>query len=322
MKRFICALLVCLFLAGCTPNQFHQTNTYLDVFDTVTTVIGDSAAAEHIHRELQRYHQLFDIYNTYEGIHNLKTVNDCAGIAPVKVDAEVIAMLSDCVELYRVTGGRVNVAMGSVLKLWHDARQESVSNPEKAYIPTAEALAKASEHTAIECLVIDRENETVYLTDPEMSLDVGAVAKGWAAQRVAESAPEGMLISLGGNVVATGPKGKDMPWVVGVQDPKGSDIRQKLELYKGAVVTSGDYQRTYTVDGKDYPHIIDPSTGMPGMLWSSVTVICLDSAMADALSTALFLMPFDEGKDLAAKCGAEALWIDKTGNLYTTENIS
>ncbi len=322
MKRIVCALLVCLLLAGCTPTQTRQTTTYLDVFDTVTMVIGDASAAGQIHAQLQRYHRLFDIYNAYEGCNNLKTVNDQAGISPVKVDEDIIELLSDCVELYQVTGGRVNVAMGSVLKLWHDARQESLDNPENAYVPREETLSKALAHTDIECLVIDRENATVYLTDPEMSLDVGAVAKGWAAQKVAESAPEGVLISLGGNVVATGPKEKNTPWTVGVQDPKGSDIRQKLELYRGAVVTSGDYQRTYTVDGKDYPHIIDPSTGMPGMLWSSVTVICEDSGMADALSTALFLMPLDEGRELAIKCGAEAIWIDKTGALYTMENIS
>ena len=322
MKKLLCIALICLLLAGCTPTQAPTSTTYLDVFDTVTTVIGPAAAAEQIHAQLQRYHQLFDIYNTYDGINNLKTVNDLAGIAPVKVDEEIIALLSDCVELYHLTDGRVNVAMGSVLKLWHTARQESLSNPEAAYIPGSEALAKASAHTDIGCLVIDRENGTVYLTDPEMSLDVGAIAKGWAAQKVAESARSGVLISLGGNVVATGPKEKNTPWVVGVQDPKGSDIRQTLQLTKGAVVTSGDYQRTYSVDGKDYPHIIDPRTGMPGMLWSSVTVVCQDSALADALSTALFLMPLEEGEALALECGAQALWIDKAGNQFATKNFS
>lgn len=322
MKKFLCILLSCLLLAGCAPAETPASTTYLDVFDTVTTIIGPAAAAERIHTQLQRYHRLFDIYNTYEGINNLKTVNDQAGIAPVKVDEEIISLLSDCVELYHLTDGRVNVAMGSVLRLWHTARQESLNNPEAAYIPSEEALSKASAHTDIECLVIDRENATVFLTDPEMSLDVGAIAKGWAGQKVAESTPEGILISLGGNVVATGPKEKDTPWVVGVQDPKGSDIRQTLHLHKGAVVTSGDYQRTYRVEGKDYPHIIDPQTGMPGMLWSSVTVVCEDSALADALSTALFLMPLEEGKALALACGANALWIDKTGSLFATENLS
>lgn len=321
MKKFLCILLSCLLLAGCAPTETSTSTTYLDVFDTVTTIIGPTDAAEQIHTELQRYHRLFDIYNTYEGINNLKTVNDQAGIAPVKVDEEIISLLFDCVELYHLTDGRVNVAMGSILRLWHTARQESLNNPEAAYIPSEEALSKAFAHTDIECLVIDLENGTVFLTDPEMSLDVGAIAKGWAGQKAAESAPEGMLISLGGNVVATGPKEKDTPWVVGVQDPKGSDIRQTLQLYKGAVVTSGDYQRTYSVDGKDYPHIIDPQTGMPGMLWSSVTVVCEDSALADALSTALFLMPLEEGIALALACGANALWIDKTGNLFDTENF-
>ncbi len=321
MKRLICIILVCLLLGGCSPKQL-ETSTYLDVFDTVTTVIGDGAAAAKIHTELQHYHRLFDIYNTYEGINNLKTVNDQAGIAPVRVDEAIISLLTDCVEIFHITDGQVNVAMGSVLKLWHDARQESLACPEAAYIPTADALREAAAHTDIENLVIDRENATVYLTDPEMSLDVGAIAKGWAAQQVAQSAPEGILLSLGGNVVATGPKNGNSPWVVGVQDPRGTDIRQKLQLYKGAVVTSGDYQRTYTVDGEDYPHIIDPKTGMPGMLWSSVTVRCADSALADALSTALFLMPLDAGKELALKYGAEALWIDKSGNHFATENMS
>jgi len=242
-----------------------------------------------------------------------------AGVAPVQVDPAILELLSDCVEFYDITGGRVNVAMGSVLRLWHHARQESLEDPEAAYIPSEQALAQAAEHTDIRCLVIDREQGTVYLTDPEMSLDVGAIAKGWAAQKVAESAPEGVLISLGGNVVATGPKGENAPWIVGVQDPKGALIREKLQLSKGAVVTSGDYQRTYTVDGREYPHIIDPQTGMPALLWSSVSVLCRDSALADALSTALFLMELEEGKALAAQYGAQVIWIDKAGALFTSE---
>ena len=315
MKKLFCIALCCLLLAGCTAPRTISTVTYLDVFDTVTTVMGDSAAAAQIHGQLQEYHKLFDIYNDYEGVNNLKTVNDNAGVAPVKVDSRIIDLLTDCVNYYTLTGGRVNVAMGSVLKLWHEARQTSLDDPQRAYIPTQEALEEAARHTDISCLVIDAAAQTVYLTDPEMSLDVGAVAKGWAAQKVAEAAPEGTLISLGGNVVATGPKGENIPWIVGIQDPKGGDVREKLSLHKGAVVTSGDYQRVFTVNGESYPHIIDPATGMPAMLWSSVTVICDDSGLADALSTALFLMSLEAGKALAAQCGAQVVWIDKEGRM-------
>ncbi len=318
MKRILCLLLVCLVLAGCSPKKEIPSVTYLDVFDTVTTVMGDADAAEKIHRQLQQYHRLFDIYNEYEGVNNLKTVNDHAGVAPVTVDPAIINLLTDCLDYYNLTGDKVNVCLGAVLKLWHTAREESLQDPEKAYIPTAEALTEGLKHTDIACLVIDKEKNTVYLTDPEMSLDVGAAAKGWAAQKVAENAPAGMLISLGGNVIATGPKGESAPWNVGVQDPREDTVRETIPLSKGAVVTSGDYQRFFTVDGKDYPHIIDPATAMPGMIWSSVTVICEDSGLADALSTALFLMDLNQGKALAGKCGAEVLWIDKEGNEFST----
>ncbi|MBQ4321777.1 MAG: FAD:protein FMN transferase [Oscillospiraceae bacterium] len=320
MKTLLCLFLSLLLLSGCTTVQAREKSTYLDVFDTVTTIIGDTAAAEEIHDELLRYHRLFDIYNTYEGLNNLKTVNDRAGIAPVEVDEAVIELLSDCMEYYRLTDGRVNIAMGSVLRLWHTAREESLLYPESAYIPSADALSEAAEHTDIANLIIDREHSTVYLADGEMSLDVGAVAKGWAAQKAAESAPEGMLLSLGGNVVATGPKEEDTPWTVGVQDPHGGGLFETIPLYEGAMVTSGDYQRTYTVNGTEYPHIIDPETGMPAMLWSSVTVTCPDSGLADALSTALFLMPFEEGMALCEICGAEALYVDKDGNRFSTED--
>ena len=152
-----------------------------------------------------------------------------------------------------------------------------------------------------------------------MSLDLGAVAKGWATQRVAENAPTGLLISVGGNVCATGPKtAEGDPWIVGIQDPDGGENLHTIYVTGGAVVTSGDYQRVYYVEGKPYHHIIDPATRMPGEHWRSVTVVCADSGLADALSTALFLLPLEEGQALAAKCDAQVLWVDGEGNEFMT----
>ena len=170
-------------------------------------------------------------------------------------------------------------------------------------------------------VIIDETASTVYLSDAEMSLDVGAIAKGWAVQQVAENAPKGMLISVGGNVCATGAKADGSAWVVGVQNPDGGEYLRKISITGGAVVTSGDYQRTVTIDGKAYHHIIDPETGMPSTYWRSVTVVCADSALADALSTALFVLPLEEGKALAKECGAKVLWLDAEGKQYTTEDF-
>jgi thiamine biosynthesis lipoprotein len=333
MKRCLSLLAVlCLILTGCTP-AFTQDKiynmTYMDLFDTVTTVMGaeeDTAAfqkkAGKIYDELRIYLQLFDIYNEYDGINNLKTVNDNAGVVPVKVEPAIIELLLAGKEYYELTNGKVNVAMGSVLRLWHEARTAGMADPANAKLPDQEALASAMEHTDIDQMIIDEEASTVYLADPEMSLDVGAIAKGWATQKVAENTPDGLLISVGGNVCATGTKHEDgTPWVVGVQNPDGGEYLRKIFITGGAVVTSGNYQRTYTVDGKKYHHIIDPETGMPAQYWRSVTVVCENSALADALSTALFLLPLEEGRSLAAKCAVQVLWLDGDGKQYTTEDF-
>ena len=231
------------------------------------------------------------------------------------VSPAIIALLKDCQTYYELSGGRVNIAMGSVLSIWHKARNEGIRDPANAALPEQAALEHAAEHVDFNSIVIDEAASTVYLSDPEVRLDVGAVAKGWATQRVAEHAPSGLLISVGGNICATGPKDSSgTPWVVGIQDPDHPDSNlHAVCITGGSVVTSGDYQRTYEVGGKSYHHIIDPNTFMPASLWQSVTVVCDDSGLADALSTALFLLPLEDGLELISRVGADALWVDVSG---------
>lgn len=326
MKRILTfTLCLALLLSGCSfaqPQKKKYSATFLTLFDTVTTVVGFSEReeeftlrAQQIHDALQEYHRLFDIYNEYEGMNNLKTLNDAAGKGPVAVDGRIIALLKDCKRYYALTGGRTNVAMGSVLALWHEARERGISDPANASLPDEGELRLAALHCDPEAILIDVTASTVFLSDPEMRLDVGAVAKGWALERVCESAPEGLLISVGGNIRATGPKdSQGTPWVIGVQDPEDSSRNlHTLNVKLGSVVTSGDYQRRYWVGDTPYHHIIDPETLYPGTLWRSVTVVCPDSGLADALSTALFLLPLEEGLALLRSCEAEAMWVDPEG---------
>ena len=330
MKRLLSLVLLCALLAGCAsvqkePEQKQYTASFLDVFDTVTSITGKAENEEvfrskiqSVHDALGEYHQLFDIYNAYDGINNLKTVNDNAGIAPVKVDSRIIALLKDCKTYYELTDGMVNPAMGSVLQLWHVARNDGINDPANAYLPKEDKLQEASQHMNFEAVIIDEAASTVYISDSNVRLDVGAVAKGWSVQRVAEGAPSGLLISVGGNVCATGPKDKSgTPWVVGIQNPNGGDnYLHTIYLTKGSLVTSGDYQRAYVVDGELYHHIIDPNTLYPSTLWRSVTILCDDSGLADALSTALFLLPQEEGQELLDKTGAFAMWVDRNGEIF------
>lgn len=334
MRVRIAALaLSLLVLTGCAaapaeqaaPKQYQAT--FLTLFDTVTTILGYAeseeafqAQAQELHDELLEYHQLFDIYNDYPGVNNLKTVNDQAGIAPVQVDARIIQLLQDCQEYYTLSGGTVNVAMGSVLKLWHDARTHGISFPAAAALPDSDALTQAAAHSAMDSIVIDEAASTVFLSDPLLRLDVGAVAKGWSVEQVCRNAPEGLLVSVGGNVRAIGPKPTGNPWVVGLQSPDGDadDYLHTLNLETGSVVTSGDYQRYYVVDGKPYHHIIDPEALYPADRWRAVSVVCPDSGLADCLSTALFILPQEAGQALLDQTGAEAMWLLADGTrLYS-----
>jgi thiamine biosynthesis lipoprotein len=332
-KKLFALLLVSLLLTGCTvpgqPAQQRYTATFLDVFDTVTTVIGFAESEEaftqstqKIHDELLRYHQLFDIYNAYEGIVNLKDVNDAAGGEALQVEPEIIQLLKSCKEYYRLTGGKVNAAMGSVLKLWHDAREDAYDDPLNAYLPDQTKLEDAAKHTNFDDVILDEAACTVRIADPQLRLDVGAIAKGWASQKVAVNAPAGLLISVGGNVCATGPKEGGAPWSVGIQNPDGGDYLHTVYVEKGCVVTSGDYQRTFPVDGTFYHHIIDPATLYPSQYFRSVTIICDDSGLADALSTALFVLPLEDGLALAEKCGVEAMWLHTDGTRSYTPGFN
>jgi len=310
---------------------------FFDVFDTfsqVTVYSSDKEVAQTVtatvYETLLECHQLFDIYNEYEGINNLKTVNDNAGIAPVKVDERLFAMVAYGKEMYYQTNGRMNIAMGSVLKIWHRCRTEGLLSPEKAALPDMDELKQAQRATDIENIILDEENQTIFLADPNMSLDVGALAKGWAVELAADSVQdmgaEGVLLNIGGNVRALGHRGDGSPWRVGVQDPANLSGQESLtvaNLSGLSLVTSGDYQRSYTVDGRSYHHIIDPETLMPAEHYRQVTVITEDSGLADALSTALFVMPLEEGllllDDFPGVC---ALWVCKDGTVIRSEGFA
>lgn len=328
VKKLLPLLLLLLLLTGCgAEKQVYQT-VYLDVFDTVTTVRGYETSeeafqqrAEQVHRALLEYHRLFDIYNDWPG--GLKDVNDNAGIAPVQVDEKVLALLSDCREDYARTGGKVNAAMGSVLSLWHQAREAGLEDPAKAALPDMEALKEAANHVSFDTVIIDQEAGTVFLTDPAQRLDVGAIAKGWAAQKAAELLPEGYMLNVGGNVCTRGTKPGGEKWNVAIQSPNAGEPNLcVLSLAGQSLVTSGDYQRSYTVDGKNYHHIIDPETLMPSTYWRSVSILCGDSGLADCLSTALFLLPLEEGQALAEECGVEAMWVDAELNITQTPGFA
>ncbi len=313
------------------------TKHSFECFDTLSTVIGYEyfkggfdTIAERIVDRLLEYHRLYDIYNEYDGITNLATLNKAAGRGvALKVDKKIVDLLLFAKEAHTLTGGEVNVAFGSVLSLWHDCRVAAKADPDEATLPSPSALLSASMNTDISKIVIDEKSSTVEITDPGVKIDVGAVAKGYATEMVARELENegisGYILNIGGNVRVVGSNPDGEPFGVGIEDPRkgNTDYLAIVGLRGASVVTSGSYQRFFTVGGKNYHHIIDKDTLYPAEGYVSVSVICPDSGLADVLSTALFLMSLDAGEDLINSIdGAEALWLLPDGIVKTTKGFN
>lgn len=344
-KRIFSALLAAALslslLAGCgstsgstassaADGPQRYSTVFYDVFDTVTQVIAycDSeeeftAQMDALHADLVEYNQLYDIYNDYDGVTNIKTINDNAGTAPVTVDDKILGMLELAQTMYDTTGGKLNIALGSVLNIWHNYREAALAddNDSNNQLPTQEELDAAAQHCDITNLIIDEDAKTVYLADPAMSLDVGSVGKGYAVEQAAQAAEArgltSALISVGGNLRAIGTKPDGSQWVGGVENPwnssevytNGSSTVAAVKMSGLSLVTSGDYQRYYVVDGVRYHHLIDPATLWPAAYFDGVSVLAPDSGVADCLTTGLFCMPLEEGQKLVESLdGVEAMW--------------
>lgn len=312
---FVLILCLVLTLSGCHPAaSLKFSSTWTDLFDTLSsfTVYGVSSSdfdeiSKELHDYLLVFHQETDIYHTYDDIENLSLLNEHPD-QPLTVSEQLFSFLEFCKEAHDITDGTVNVMIGAVTSLWHEARETLV-------LPSDEALSSASAHTCIDSLLLE-DGFQVSLNDPLSLIDVGALAKGYAGRLAMEflsdKGIENYLLDLGGNVCTHGiPSGTGRDhFVIGIQDPKSPSgtYSDTLSLQNECAVTSGDYQRFVEIDSIRYHHLIDPLTLYPGTYHSSVTVVHADPAICDMLSTCLFLMSKEDGSSLLEKYGARAFY--------------
>ena len=342
---FFRLIIVCMIFAislsgpaGAAETVSKYQTVFYDAFDTVIQLIGYASSEEEFSQSaelartmLTHYHRLFNQYEEYPDTVNVCVLNRLAKDGPVEVSRELFDLLEYCQQLQRTYGSRrVNVSMGSVLSLWHEAREAGLADPKSARLPDPEKLREAAGHVDIESLILDREKLTVYYADPLLQLDLGAIAKGYAAEKVRQALLGGpmksFILNAGGNIcLGDAPMdGRANPnWSVGIQNP--DDLNGYVDVLYAVrmnVVTSGDYQRYFVVDGTRYSHLISPETLMPAAQFRSVTVIGPDGGLCDFLSTWVFIAPYEEGKQLIDSLdGVEAYWIFSDGTVQMTEGM-
>ncbi len=339
MKKIACFFVsfLCLIFSGCGSSEYTRyRGEFFGTFDTVVSVVGYVQKEKDFDRYLkftqerfQYFHQLFDRYELYENVVNIKTINDNAGVAPVEVSEDLFAFLEYCLQWCEKSDGRFNIALGPVLEIWHDYR-ERYENAAEGTLPEEEELQAANRLTDFQKVQLDAEHQTVFLTEKGMSLDVGALAKGYATEKVGKELFDmgftSFSISAGGNVRTFSPPaaGERSKWNISIRNPNTEEDPDAepvdfLYLDNLSVVTSGDYQRYYMVNGKKIHHIIDPSTLYPASYYKSVTVIMEDSAQADLLSTWLFTLPLEEAEKAAKELGAEVFWVMQDDTVAYTD---
>ncbi len=350
MKKIVIALTLFFLLMGCAPNEEtlsrYSNSSITSGFDTTMTLLAYTQDEEEFNKYFEmmkdtfwEYHILFDKYNLYKDVNNLKTINDNAGIAPVEVDPIIIDLLLIAKE-YTEISDYFNITYGAVFKIWHDYREEGIElnvQGKPGNVPSVEELEAARDLVGWEYVEIDTEKNTVYLTKKGVHLDIGAIGKGYATEQVAlkleASGLKHAVVSGGGNIRTIGQK-PDGPWQIGVQEPSLAIDSPSVDVFaienSSSIVTSGDYQRTYYgPDNVAYSHLINPKTLFPQTNFRSVTVFTENSTLADILSTSLFMMTYEEGLDFI-KTFNEAhpsdkisvFWVeDDNSDFYQGENF-
>ena len=295
MKRLICLFLICLLLCGCSPNTektLYHMNTVMHL-----ELVGkdcDTAAArcDVILRDLEKLWSVTDENSTLSAINRGQDV---------KLDDPYQTLLDKVESLSQRTGGAFNPKLYALSKTWGFYNEEF-------RIPTAEEITEA-------------------LTKDQW--DLGAALKGYAGYRLTQELDklkiDRAMLNLGGNIQTYGKKSDGSAWKIGIQNPDGGDYLGVISVTgTKAIVTSGDYQRYFEIDGVRYHHILDPETGFPadsGL--RSVTIICDDGLTADAFSTALFVMGLEEATEFwRASNDFEAVFITSDGKVHATEGVS
>ena len=320
-KILLGTLAAILLAAACLPflrsQQQTRTQFLMDTVVSITAPRSAKAAVDDCFAELAR---LDGMLSAYRADSEVSRVNVGASAAPVAVSDELFALLSRAQDISAQTDGAFDVTIKPLIDVW-DIRSG------KNVVPNAAQIAAARDQVGYRHMALDADAKTVQFTKPGMQIELGGIAKGYAGDRVREilqtAGVRGAIADLGGNIV-TLPSKSGKPYRIGLQDPsrpRGSYFTT-VEPAGGSVVTSGPYERQFVVDGTVYHHILDPATGYPARTGlQSVTVLSDDGTLADALSTALFVLGADKGAELARQLGVQAIFLTDENQMIQVDDI-
>lgn len=315
--------LIILTIIGCSTNdepvndsqQLLGTILQISIRDGGYSTTLTDRAFERVAQIERRMSTSEDDYDTTE----LLRVNRAAGEEAVSVSEDTFQVLQAALEFSRMTDGAFDVTVWPLVKLWGIGSGG-------ASVPPEDEIEAAREAVNYRRLELDADNQSVYLPEPGMGVDVGAIAKGYAADEAArilrDAGVEHALLDFGGNILVIGDKPDGTPWRIGVQRPDAERTRYLgiVTATDKTVVTSGPYERFFVEEGTRYHHILDADTGFPARNGiEQVTIIAERSIDADALSTATYVMGVEAGLALVESLDdVEAVFITEDRLVHMT----
>lgn len=322
MKRILIILLAVPFLSsGCSRFKTVQKTESIMGTEVTITVVATSgaqgnAAIDAGMNEIRRFDRMMSLYKDDSEI---TAVNVAAGKHPVKVSPEMIQVAEAAKHVSDLTDGAFDVTIGPLVVLWQMRLKEGK-------VPTEDEIARIKPLVNYRNIVIDKHASTLFLRKPGMIMDLGGVAKGYAADKVAKllkkRGVDNAIVALAGDIRAMGRRSDGSPWRIGIQHPREKDkTLAVLDLIDKSISTSGDYERFRIVGKKRYHHILDPRTGKPSEGMISVTLVGNDGALVDPLTTAVFILGKEKALKLVKEFGCEAVLEDASGNISMTPGI-
>ncbi len=298
-KLIVLCLIMSVVLAGCGKSKTPVQSETSFLMDTVATIsIYDKKDKDIINQAFKRTTEVEDLMSKTIAKSDISNINKNAGEKGVKVSEETYNIIKKALEIAEKTDGAFDPSIGPLVELWNIKETE-----DRNWIPTEEEIEAAK--TLVNYKDVELSNGEVKLLKKGMKLDLGGIAKGYGADEVRKvleaNKVESAIIDLGGNIFAMGSKYNDEPWNIGIKNPDSSesDYIGIVGVEDKTVVTSGGYERYFKIGDEIYHHIIEPETGYPAKSeFKSVTIVGDNSMLADALSTSIYILGLEKGKEL------------------------
>ncbi|MEG2867411.1 MAG: FAD:protein FMN transferase [Terrisporobacter sp.] len=321
---FFVTLMLVVGIVGCGEKKSKDPITRTELFmgTAIKVTIYDKSNEKILDKAFKRVIEIEDLVSINKEGTEITELNNNAGIKGVKLSDDSFNIVKKGLEYSKLSNGGYDLTIGPLVKLW------SIGLPE-AKVPNKNEIIDAIKKIDYKNVNINEDTKEVFLTEKGMMIDLGSIAKGYAADEIVkllkENGVKEAIVDLGGNIYALGLKEGDKEWKVGIQDPftDRGNVVGSVKVSNKSVVTTGIYERFIEKDGVKYHHILNPKDGYPYKTeLAGVSIIADESVDADGLSTLVFTKGLDEGiKFIESLDGVDAVFITENRNVYTTDGI-